>query len=356
MARPRSTPGLLFLLPALHMDRRLSGCAAVLALALAGLVGSRLAETERSPVGDPPDEPHRGLQVAVLKDGFAITYLGDAGRQLVEVDAQGQPRRELALPRSGALRLVGTQVGSAVGWVDDKKLKLARADDLTVAETWGKSVRQLCDGVASNPLRFGIAWLEADETVWVVHGPLTAAAGEEAAEPIALSAPARNDWCGVASAEHNIALMWRSGDRLSMTMCSKKSCSSLPASFTLDRRTRVLGAGCLRNMCLLATSAEEDHGDTRFSLLTTVGRTKWSRTLPISGPLSIVGVGDRAFAIGFGTTDGGVVLKLDRDGKVTPVWRDSYTSEPVLAWSSGRLLIARFREHFLEHDTVALAP
>jgi hypothetical protein len=349
MTRPRSIPGLVFHLPALHVERRLERYAAVAALLFAGLVWSRLGGERHAARG------HRDLQAAVLKDGFALTYLGDAGRRVVELDPQGQHRHEVALPQRDALRLVGTRAGSVVGWLRGEKLRLALVDDITGEDTWGKSVRQLCDGVATNSQRFGIAWLEADDTVWIVHAPLAAAASDqEVAEPIALAGLAHNDWCGVASAEHNIALMWRSGDRMSFTMCSKKACSSLPASFTLDRRIPIVGAGCLRNMCLLAT--RDTDGAVRLSLASTTGRTKWSRPLPTSSPVSIVGVGDRAFAVGYETMDGAVVLKLDRDGKATPVWSDRYTTAPVLAWSSGRLLIARFRGDSLEHDTVALAP
>jgi hypothetical protein len=340
---------LVFHLPALHVERGLGRCAAVAALLLVGLVWSRLGG-ERHPA-----RGHRDLQAAVLKNGFALTYIADAGRRVVELDPQGQHRREVALPPRDALRLVGTRAGSIVGWLRDEKLRLARVDDITGESTWGKSVRQLCDGVATNSQRFGIAWLEADDTVWFVHGPLAAAASDqEPAESIALPGLAHNDWCGVASAEHNIALLWRSGDRLSFTMCTKNACSNLPASFTLDRRLPVLGAGCLRNMCLLATRGTD--GSAWLSLLSITGRTKWSQPLPISSPVSIVGVGDRAFAVGYETTDGAVVLKLDRDGKATPAWRDPYPSAPVLAWSSGRLLIARFRGDSLEHDTVALTP
>jgi hypothetical protein len=340
---------LVFYLPALHVERRLGRYAAVAALVFAGLVSSRLGGERHAARG------HLDLQAAVLKDGFALTYIGDAGRRVVELDPQGQHRHEVALRLVDALRLVGAQRGAVVGSLRDEKLRLARVDDITREVPWGKSVRQLCDGVATNSLRFGIAWLEADDTVWFVHGPLTAAASDQGgAEPIALPGLARNDWCGVASAEHNIALMWRSGDRMSFTMCSKKACSNLPASYTLDRRPPILGAGCLRNMCLLAT--RDTDGTARLSLLSTTGRSRWSRPLPVSGPVSIVGVGDRAFAVGYETMDGAVVLKLDRDGKATPVWRDPDTSAPVLAWSSGRLLIARFRGDSLEHDTVALAP
>jgi hypothetical protein len=347
MAGRRSVPGLVFPL-AMYVERA-PWCAAVLALVVGGLMWL-WPQRDRSPA------PHRALQVAVLKDGFGITYTGDAGRRVVELDAQGQRRREIALDLLDELRLVGTRAGSVIGWHHETRVFLARVDDITDVDMWGKSVRRLCDGVATNAVRFGVAWLETDDAVWVVHGPLAdGASADDTGEPIRIATGmARNDWCGVASAERNIALMWRSGDRMSITMCSKKSCSNLPASFTLDRNLPVLGAGCVRNACLLATRHATDRA--RLSLATTTGRIRWSQPLATTGAVSIVGVGDRAFAVGFAGPDGAAVIKLDRDGKATPLWRDSAAGAPALAWSAGRLAIARFRGDELVHDTIALAP
>jgi hypothetical protein len=344
----RSIPGLVFPL-AMHVERA-PWCATALALVLGGLVWSRPA-LDRSPAPG-----GRALQVAVLKDGFALTYTGDAGRRVVELDAQGQRRREIALDMQDELRLVGTGAGSVVGWQRGAKVLLASVDAIADVDTWGKSVRQLCDGVATNGMRFGIGWLEGDDGVWVVHGPLdgTAAGAGEGAPMRIATGMARNDWCGVASAERNIALMWRSGDRMAITMCSKKACSNLPASFTLDRRLPVLGAGCVRNLCLLAT--RDEAGRARVSLLATTGRIRWNQPLAASGAVSIVGVGDRGFAVGFAGPEGAAVIKLDRDGKATPLWRDPAAGAPALAWSGGRLAIARFRGDELMYDTIALAP
>jgi hypothetical protein len=348
MAGRRTVPGLVFPL-ALHVERA-PWCAAVLALVLAGLAQPRPPRDRSLAPGG------RALQVAVLKDGFALTYTGDAGRRVVELDAQGQRRREVALEMLDELRLVGTPAGSVVGWHHAAKFFLATVDNISDVDTWGKSVRQLCDGVATNAMRFGVGWLEADDTVWIVHGPLaTGASTDSAGERIRIATGmARNDWCGVASAERNIALMWRSGDRMSITMCSKKACSNLPASFTLDRRLPVLGVGCVRNACLLAT--RDEAGRARLSLLATTGRIRWNQPLAASGAVSIVGVGDRGFAVGFAGPEGAAVIKLDRDGKATPLWRDPAAGAPALAWSAGRLAIARFRGDELMHDTIALAP
>ena len=36
---------------------------------------------------------HGGIQLAVLHDGFALTYPADGGRRVIEIDAQGRARR-----------------------------------------------------------------------------------------------------------------------------------------------------------------------------------------------------------------------------------------------------------------------
>jgi hypothetical protein len=356
MARPRSIHGLLFRLATLHVERHPGRCAVGLALvlALAGALWPRHAPP--APTASRVAAEGR-LQGAVLLDGFAFAQPapGGDGYRVVDVDPQGQARRERTLPATGELRVVGTRVGAAAAWQDGKRLRLTRVEDDREIGTWGRSVRQLCDGVASNATRFAVGWLETDDTVWFVHGPLTEAAEATEVAPMAAAALTRNDWCGVASAEDKIALLWRDADRLSLTMCSQKACSGLPASFKLERRVPVLGIGCLRTMCLMATP--DDAGKTRVTLMTTTGRSKWSHTLEgASGPVSIVGVGDRAFAVGYAAQDGARVDRFDRDGNAAPVWRDPASHRPpALAWASGRLLVAHYHGEHGVGETVELA-
>lgn len=297
----------------------------------------------------------RRLQVAVLRDGFVMTHVADVGRRVVELERDGNKRRDMTLRHAGDRRVVGTRGGTAIAWQDGKRVHLARIDDERGVSTWGKSVRQLCDGVASNDARFGVGWLEADDTVWVVHGPLAANTAAEVEEPIVSGTElARSDWCGVASGEQNIALLWRSADQLLFTMCTKKRCSSLPARFALDRRLPLLGFGCLRDACLIAS--RDDVGTIRLAYLGETSRLKWSQPLAAAtSAVSIIGVGDRAFAVGYATDRGGEVFRFDRDGQSTSVWRDAAsTGPPSLAWSSGRLLIAHYHGDALAHEIVPL--
>ena len=297
-----------------------------------------------------------GLQLAVLQDGFAVTHPADGGRRVIELDASGRERHATTVRHGDDQRIIGTSAGTAVAWQEGKKLRLVRIEDDRDMGTWGKAVRQLCEGVATNYARFAVGWLESDDAVWIVHGPVAAKADAEALElPLPAAELARSSWCGIASADQNVALFWRAADRLKFQMCTRRRCSGLIASFRLDPRLPILGFGCVSNACLVA--ARDEAGNARIALLTETSKSKWTRPLDApSQTISILGLGDRAFAVGYLTRTGAEVLRLDRDGKATPLWRDpAATSTPALAWSSGRLLIARYRGQALVHETIPLA-
>jgi hypothetical protein len=350
MARPRSILGLLFHLMRLYARRRPVWTAAAACLVVAALVWPRHHDAGRA--------AGAGLQLAVLHDGFAITHPGDGGHRVIELDRQGQERRATTVRHGDDPRVVGTRAGAAVAWQDGQKVRLALVDGDKGLSTWGKSVRQLCEGVASNDTRFAIGWLESDDRVWIVHGPV--AEGEaEVAEAIELPLPApdavRSEWCGVASAGDNVTMFWRDADKLKFGMCTRRRCSGLIATFKLDRRLPIIGFGCVDNACLVAT--RDDAGHARVALLTETSKLKWTKPLDASsGAVSILGVGDRGFVVGQLTRDGAEVLRFDRNGAATSLWRDgAATSAPALAWSSGRLLIARHHGDTLVHETLALA-
>ena len=111
MARPRSIPGLLFHLATLHVERHPGRCAVGLALVLV-LAGARWPRQTPSASSTAAEG---GLQGAVLLDGFAFAQPapGGDGYRVVDVDPQGQARRERTLPVTGELRVVGTRDGAA---------------------------------------------------------------------------------------------------------------------------------------------------------------------------------------------------------------------------------------------------
>jgi hypothetical protein len=199
---------------------------------------------------------HDRPQAGVLTDGFTVLHGPRGARHIHELDGHGNIERAVPLRMDRDLRLVGTRRGSAVGWQDGKKVQLALVGDdgtLEQRSTWGKNVRQLCDGAASNDHRFGVGWLESDGRVWFVHGPLDHAAAGVAAPATLAAEPAGASWCGIASAERNVALLWREGSRLLMNFCTAKKCTSLVVKVPLDRRDTLLGYGCVRDSCLFGT-------------------------------------------------------------------------------------------------------
>lgn len=284
------------------------------------------------------------LRAAVLRNGFALHAAGQPHR-VREIDRKGATRTEHVVPRADEIRVVGTRNGATAAWLDNKKVRLVALDKDRELGVWGKSARTLCEGVASNDERFGVGWLEFDDSVWFVHGPTTVET--EIAEPaidepvLAAQADAKS-WCGLASAGPNVALMWRDRDRLFVNMCTKKKCAALPGAVAFRRDQVLLGFGCLRNGCLLA--ARDPRGATRLQYITESGSTKWTKPLPTKElAVSIVGAGDRAFAVGYVGDHGAEVLRVEpKSGGVTSVWQGSAAAGiPALAWSRDQLLVGQ---------------
>ena len=274
----------------------------------------------------------------MLSDGFALL----ADKHVVEFDREGNKQHEMPLRLDrGNVRFVGTRAGTAVGWQDGKRMKLAILDadgNTNDDSTWGKNVKDLCDGVATNEHRFGIGWLESDGKVWFVHGPMDRMAGDVMED---VDAPAKASWCGIASAEQNVALIFREGSRILMNFCTKKKCTSLVTKVPIDTKDTLLGFGCVRDSCLFAT--RDKHGTTKLHRVTEGGRSisKALEHARPDSPVSIVGAGDRAFAIAYVSTDNNATIqRVAVDGTFTNVWHFDGEPAPSLAWSGGKLFVA----------------
>lgn len=254
--------------------------------------------------GDDAAPTPEAVHAAVLRDGFALHSEGQPHR-VREISRKGPQRTEHVVEHDGDIRVVGTRSGATAGWLESKKVRIVALKNKREVGVWGKSARMLCDGVASNDERFGIGWLEADGQIWFVHGPTTVESQatdyqtiEELAmdEPVLATQADPKNWCGIASAEGNIALFWRDRDRLFINTCTKKKCSPLPATVSFARDDVLLGFGCLRNACLLA--ARPTNGKPRLAYITESGSTKWTKPLAATElSVSIVGVGGRGFAV-----------------------------------------------------------
>ncbi len=332
MRRSSSIGGLLIRLAGLHVRRRPWWIGAAVLVGAFGLAGS-----------DEVQAPREAVQAAVLPDGFVALHGEVGARRLIEVDRNGQARRDVGLDVAGELRVVGTRGGVAVGWLEGAKVQLARVgDDGTLEDrtAWGKSARQLCAGVASNDQRFAIGWVEAaDGHVWFVHGP-TAQGMMTEDPPVEIHDPFRASWCGLASAGSDLGLLWKGKDRLALTFCGKRECSEIPVRVALDPSHEVTGFGCLRDTCLIAT---RDRGVTRLNYVSRLGKVKWSRVLEIKAGTSVSIVGaTQSFAVATVTAEGARVSRYARDGAESVQWTigEASASAPALAWAAGKLVIA----------------
>lgn len=265
-------------------------------------------------------------QAAVLAEGFAVR--DGASVQLLERD--GRRGATHALPDDRVARVFGAGSTVEAAWLKNGQLQLFDMKRREVLAAYGRAASRLCDGVATNDARFAVAWREDDGGLWFLHGPTsTAPASVEMPLQVANDAHA---WCGVASAEQLITLLWRDRDRLQINWCSAKRCFPLPASTKLAPTAEIVGFGCLRDACLVAV---RDGASANLMYVTESGSVRWKQPIPTTARnVAIVGVADRAFAVALP----GSVVRVDRDGKRTNLWHGD--GEPVLAWSRGRLLVA----------------
>jgi hypothetical protein len=271
------------------------------------------------------DTPRQG---AVLADGFAAR---DGGR-VYELDLAGHRKRSYEIPTDRSLRVFGTSGGAAAAWIKNEQLQLFALETREVVAGYGNSARILCDGVATNEARFAVAWIEDDGGLWFLHGPTRPSAATVEA-PTRIATVESRTWCAVASAEQLITLASRDRDRLRINWCTTKSCSPLPASVKLAPAIDVVGLGCLRNACVVAT--RQGSAPAELMYVTESGAVKWRQRLassPASVPL--VGIGTTAFAVALP----GRVVRIDRAGTRSDLWTGDGT--PAIAWSSGRLLVA----------------
>ena len=316
-----------------------------------GLVGAVLWTWCRSSPSA-PTASEGVLHTAVLRDGFGIME-ADGDRHVVEVDMDGTRRRRRAVPIVGDARVIGTNQGAAVAWLDRKKVKLAlvKGDgELGQPSEWGRNATALCESAASNDERFGVGWLESDGRVWFVHGPLSPAI---AATPFAAQTMDA-DWCGITSAGDYIALLWREGSRWFLNMCSKKECTGMVARVPLDPKHALLAFGCSREGCLIAF--RDQKSNTNLSFIGVTDKKQWVKQLTEaaqSTEVSITAIGAKAMAVGFVAREGATVLRVSKDGAMERAWADPASTEvPSVAWAKDRLLIAIPDGDSVRHEVV----
>lgn len=368
MARPRSLFGLLAYLVALHVRRR----PALLAMVLVPLVATAVVSRERTP---PPAAAVPPLQTAVLRDGFAV--MESAGdRHVVELDRNGTRRRRSAIPTVTDTRAVGMSIGAGVVYVQNKKVHVAKIEGdgkLGRSQGFGTSVRQLCDGVASNDHRWAVGWLEErDERFWFVHGPTPrktpeaeSSSADVQALPMTLDAVATPDagatarigWCAIASANDYVALIYRVEAKTFVNMCSQKECSGLQTRAPIDPRDEVLDVACQKDGCVMALRTRENV--THLIAFNLRGKSVWTKKLGYATKDSRVRLspaGDRAYLVSLMTEEGPVVERmLSKNGIIGRTWQGAQgLSAPAITWSKDHAMLAYWDGDALGTDVFAM--
>jgi hypothetical protein len=327
---------------------------------LGGLLATAIVAGRGTPGVEVPTT--RELHAAVLSNGFALMEGTPNDRHVISVDWDGGTAKRLAVPViAPEARMVGTSAGIAIGWLENRKLHLARLKgdgELAEAREWGKRVKQLCEGTISNEHQFGIGWLENDGTVWVVHGPMKQRL--EATEvPISDAATAtRTVWCGVTGAGKKVALLWKDQhNRMDINLCDAKNGCTDHARVPLARKETFAGIACHDRRCLMI--ARDTKGIANLGWFTMPqGKLTWWRPLADATPdttFSLTAAGDNAFAVGYVTREGATAIRVIESGSMVRAWADPYSSDvPALAWSNDRLLVAHRHDSGVAPEVVPL--
>ncbi len=291
------------------------------------------------------------LQAAVLSDGFAA--IDGPRHRIVELDGDGDARVEHAIDELPAdTRVVGKSGSVGVIWKAGKRIAIAAVDDLPRRTLLGKSVHHVCEGTATDDRRFGVAWTEQDGTVWLLWGPASDRIDETTAADIAVPAslePATGKqpaFCGIASGDDQVVLLWRDGKRTFVTRC-RHDCQRYPTRAAIDPAREILGFGCTREACLVAT--RNDQHVIEVTWLDRKGKAVWTKPLPSAcrdTTVTIVGAGAK-IAIAYSLGPEPLVTLVDRAGTLKPSWQGGGDPDtvPGLAWSShDGLLVAYHRD------------
>ena len=145
--------------------------------------------------------------------------------------------------------------------------------------------------------------------------------------------------CAIASAHDTLALLWTVGGRTTLVRCGRR-CGA-PRRVELPKQSEVLGFGCSRGGCAIATRGEG--GAPRVTWVTPQGRVQWTKPLPHAAPgtdVSIAGTGAQV-AIAYATANEPVAVTASPAGVLSTVWQGAADGVPGLVHAAGRLLVAR---------------
>ncbi len=310
---------------------------------LGGLVATVIVAGRGTPDVDVPTT--RDLHAAVLSNGFAVMEGTPNDRHVISVDWDGGRAKRLAVPViAPEARLVGTSGGITVGWLENKKVLLAKVTgDGTLGETssWGKRVKQLCEGTVASEDQWGVGFLENDGRVWIVYGPTKKRAVADGFGEI--TATTRTVWCGVTAAGKKVGLMGRDQhNKMWLGMCDGKGCGG-SVHVPLSRKETFAGIACHEARCLLIARDAKGIANLGWFVMPHGKLTWWK---PINDAtsdttFSITAAGPDAYAVGYVTREGATAMRVIESGSMVRAWADPYSTDvPTLAWANDRLLVA----------------
>jgi hypothetical protein len=301
----------------------------------------------------------RELQAAVLSNGFAVMEGAPTDRHVISVDWDGGNAKRRAVPVIvPEARVVGTSGGITVGWLENKKVLLAKVTGdgtLGEASVWGKRVKQLCDGTVASEEQWGVGFLENDGRVWIVYGPTKKRAVAEGFGD--LTATTRTVWCGVTAAGKKVGLMGRDQhNKMWLGLCDGKGCAA-SVRVPLSKKETFAGIACHEARCLMV--ARDAKGIANLGWFTTPqGRLTWWKPLSDATPdttFSVTAAGPDAFAVGYVTREGATAIRVIESGSMVRAWADPYSSNaPALAWANDRLLVAHRHDSSVAPEVVPL--
>ncbi len=300
------------------------------------------------------------LQTAVLSNGFAVMEGAPNDRHIVALDWDGQRTSRRAVPVAAPeARVIGTSTGITVGWLENKKLRLAKVTgDGTLGETaeWGKRVKQLCEGTVSSESQWGVGFLENDGRVWVVYGPTKKRS--VAGELDELATSTRTVWCGVTAAGKKLALMGRDQhNKMWIGLCDNNGCKR-SVEVPITKKETFAGIACHETRCLVA--ARDKTGVPHLGWFSTaeLGKLIWWKPLTdatADTTFSVTAAGPDAFAVGYVTREGATAIRVIEGGSMVRAWADPYSREaPALAWANDRLLVAHRHDSGVAAEVVPL--
>ncbi len=350
MARPRSIPGLVARVISLGVRRR-PWLASVLAATAAVLIARGGCAERPAPVGIP------GAQAAVLPDGFVAAATAADGTAIAELELDGARRHDTRIDGRAPLRIVGTRVGPAAAWLERRKVSLALVmPDGSLGEPshWGTSAMAMCDGVATDPRRFGVGWREVDGSVWMVHGSLTRPPAVVLVAPPTPVAAQHAAWCGIASAGDDIALFWRDGGRVAVVRCSATECARRTTWLILPSPEEILAIGATRDDIAIATRGADGRAALRWFDRSGGARSITPLATAPGRGVTLASAGE-ALALGSASDAGAFVLRATRTA-ATPVWESADEPDtPALAWTGARLAIVSAHDGAIAATVVNLS-